>query len=101
TVEYLTDHRDKVKLYGLIAAGVLIVGGILYFYTRNQATARAEALSNATRIEDAVISPTPQPPRLNFATEEEKAKARTAAYTDIATKFNGSKEGAIAQLYLA
>jgi hypothetical protein len=39
--------------------------------------------------------------RLNFTTPEDKEKARIAAFTEVAVKYSGSQEGAIAQLAVA
>src|SRR6185437_7299604 len=40
-------------------------------------------------------------PRLNFPTAEDKEKARIAAFTDVAVKYPGTQEAAIAQLAVA
>lgn len=100
TVEFISDHRSETIRYGLIGLAVVILGFGIYFYNRHQATVRAEALSNAMRISDAVISATPQPPNLTFATQEEKDKQRNQAFLDLASKYHGTQEGAIAQFYL-
>jgi predicted negative regulator of RcsB-dependent stress response len=101
TFEFLAEHRSQTLRYGLIVLAVAVIGVGIYFYNRHQATLRAEALSSAMRLNDAVVSPTPQPPNLTFATQDEKDKARTQAYMDIAARYHGSQEGAIAQFFLA
>jgi predicted negative regulator of RcsB-dependent stress response len=101
TVEFIADHRSQAVRYGLIAVVVLLIGVGIYVYNRHQATVRAEALATAMRINDAVISPVPQPPNMTFISPDEKDKARNQAFLDVASKYHGSQEGAIAQFYLA
>jgi predicted negative regulator of RcsB-dependent stress response len=97
---FLSHHRGQAVRYGLIAlAAVVIVGGI-WIYRSHSATQREELLAKAMQVDDANVG-TPQPPRLTFPTAEEKEKARIAAFTDVAVKYPGSPEGAIAQLALA
>jgi predicted negative regulator of RcsB-dependent stress response len=80
---------------------LVAIGLGVMFYNRSQATQREEALAKALRIDDAVPGPASAPPALHFDTEEEKDKARAQAFSEVATKYSGSQEGAIAQLYLA
>src|ERR1051326_7203237 len=81
TVELLAENKEKITKYGVIVVAVLVVAAGVFFYIRHQATLRAEALANVLKIEDAVISATPQPPKMNFPTQEDKDKARIAAYS--------------------
>jgi predicted negative regulator of RcsB-dependent stress response len=101
TVQYLAGHKKQVKLYGAIGLVVLIAAAGYWTYSGRQAAARAKALADAIRVADAVISAAPQPPLLNFATQEEKDKAVLRAYTKVAADYPGTQEGAIAQLYVA
>ena len=100
--EFLSEHRGQAQRWGLIAAAVVVIAGGIWLYRGHQATLRTELLAKALRIDDATVAaPQPQPQQLNFATAEEKEKARTAAFTDVAAKFPGSQEAAIAQLGIA
>ncbi len=38
---------------------------------------------------------------LNYPTQDAKDKARTKAFSDVADKYHGSQEGAIAGIYIA
>ena len=98
--EFVTHHRRQMMRWGLIGLAVVVVVGGALMYRSRQATARADLLTKAMQIDEATIGP-PQPPRLSFPTPEEKEKARIAAFTDVATKYPGSQEGAIAQLAVA
>ena len=89
---------DFVALVNTYGVGVVIAG--VWAYRSHQATLRADLLAKAMQIDDAAIGP-PQPPRLNFTTPEDKEKARIAAFTEVATKYPGSAEGAMAQLAVA
>jgi predicted negative regulator of RcsB-dependent stress response len=99
--EFLTEHPEQLKMYGAIALGVIVLAGGIYFYRNHQAAAREEALAQAMRIDNAVVSNNPVPPNLNFKTTEEKDQARTKAFTELATKYRGSREGAIGAIYMA
>jgi len=100
--DFLSEHRSQTKLYGGIAALVIAIGAGSYFYIHYQAEVREEKLAEAIRIDDAAFGPTPsQPGVLHYATIEEKEKARAQAFGELATKYRGSQEGAIAEFYLA
>ncbi len=93
--EFLTEHPEQVKMYGAALLGLIVLAGGIYFYRNHQAAARQDALAQAMRIDYAVISNNPVPPNLTFPTEAEKDQKRTKAFTDLATKYRGSREGAI------
>lgn len=101
TFEFLTEHTAETKRYAAIGLAVVLIAGGIYYYVRHQAGVREEALAAAMKIDNAVISATPQPPNLNFPTQEEKDKARSKALNDLAAKYHGTQEGSIAGMYLA
>ena len=74
--DFLTDHREQAIRYGAIGAAVIVIAAAVFFYMRYQSNARAEALVQAIRIDDAAVGSAP-PPNLSFATAQEKEKART------------------------
>lgn len=98
--EFLSEHRGQALRYGLLGLAVVVIVAGIWLYRGHQATMRTDLLAKALRIDDASVG-APQPPRLNFPTAEDKEKARIAAFTDVATKYPGSPEGAMAQLALA
>ena len=98
--EFLSEHRSQATRWGLSALAVVVVGAGLWLYLSHQSTVRAELLAKAMQIDEATVGAA-QPPRLSFPTVEERDKARQAAFTEVATKYSGSKEGAIAKLALA
>src|SRR5579864_279218 len=98
--EFLSEHRGQAMRWGLIGLAVVVIVGGVWLYRTHQATQRAELLAKAMQIDDASVG-APQPPRLNFTTPEDKEKARMAAFTEVAVKYPGTQEGAIAQLAVA
>ena len=95
--EFLSHHRGQAARYSLIGVAVVALAGGYWLYRGHQTTLRTDLLSKAMLIDEAAVGP-PQPPKLSFPTAEEKEKARLAAFTDVAAKYPGSQEGAIAQL---
>ena len=94
-------HKTVVVRYGAaLIALVLIAVGVMY-YNRSQAAAREEALYKALRVEDATTGAAIEPTALHFDTEAEKTKAKTQAFTELSSKYSGTQEGAIAEMYLA
>lgn len=99
--DWASEHKAEVFRYGaMVLAVVAIVAGIFY-YSRYQAGAREEALAQALRVEDATVGDTTLPANLHYTTQEEKDQARVKAYTDLATKYSGTQEGAFGAFALA
>jgi predicted negative regulator of RcsB-dependent stress response len=97
---WASAHKTEVVRYGAaLIALVLIVAGVMY-YNRSQAATREEALAQALRAEDATTGATIEPTSMHFDTEGEKAKAKTQAFTELSSKYSGTQEGAIADMFL-
>lgn len=99
--DWTGEHKTLVIRYGSIAIAVVLIAFGIFYYMRYQANAREEALSAALRIDGAGVGAAVQPGMMSFATEEEKDKAWEKAFTDLAAKYHGTQEGAIAEMYLA
>jgi predicted negative regulator of RcsB-dependent stress response len=98
---WASAHKTEVIRYGAaLIVAVLIAVGVTY-YNSSQAATREEALSKALRVEDATTGANIQPTDMHFDTEAEKAKAKVQAFTELSTKYSGTQEGAIADMYLA
>lgn len=101
TVSWLDEHKQPLIRYGSIAVVVIAIGFGIYYFMRHQAAVRADALDHAMQVDQATVGPTPQVPGgLAFPTQEEKDKARAKAFTDVATQYRGTAEGAIAQMQM-
>ena len=100
TFEFVTAHRTDLIRYGAAALAAILIAGGIYFYHRHAVSVREEALAQALRIEDAKISPTPQPPNMTFATQQEQEAAWNKAFSDLAANDRGTQEGAIAGIYM-
>jgi tetratricopeptide (TPR) repeat protein len=79
--------------------GILLVAGIFY-YNHRQYVARQEALRGALNAMDAPVGPSPAPGILTFPTADEKTRAVSKAFTDLAAKYAGSDEATVAEYYL-
>ena len=100
SVEYVSEHRKQLIRWGAIGAGVLIVVIAIFFYRNHEHAARQEALYDAMRIENAQVGKSGNDFDLTFATDTERVKAANKAFTEIATKYSGSEEAAIADYFL-
>lgn len=99
-IDFLKVHGDEAKKYGAIAAAVLVVAGGIYFYVGHQAEAREEALAHALRVDQATVGSNTQAANLHFNTQEEKDKASETSFRELASKYPGTQEGAIALMNL-
>ena len=101
TVEFLGTHKDQVRKYGIAAAivAVLALGG--WGWIRYQQTQRQTALSDMYRVVGSAVSPNPMPGILTFPTKEAQDVAANKALIEMAAKYPGTNEGAVANYYLA
>lgn len=96
TWEFLTEHSEETKRYGLIALAVLVIGAGIYFYHNHQVNARQEMLAKAM-LADPALAPSQTPPALT----DDQIQQRVKLYQPIATQEHGTLEGSIAQMMLA
>jgi predicted negative regulator of RcsB-dependent stress response len=99
-IDFVKDHTDEVKKYGGIALAVLVVAAGVYFYINHQADAREEALAQALRVDQGTVGSNIQAANLHFDTQEEKDKATEKAFREVAAKYPGTQEGAVALINL-
>ncbi len=101
-VEFVADHKAQVIRYGSIALAVILIGAAIYFYLNHQHNVREEKLAEAIQVQETSVTPgAQQPGPLVFATEDAKRAAATKAFSDLAAQYSGSREGLIAEYYLA
>jgi predicted negative regulator of RcsB-dependent stress response len=101
TVDFVTGHRRQLGKYGGIAAAVvaIVVGG--YFYLRHQQTVRAQLLAQAITIQEAPVGGSNAGALFVFPTEDAKRAAAAKAFSEIAVKYSGTSDAAVAKYYLA
>lgn len=92
-VEFVSEHRQQVIRWGSIAGGVVVVVLIVYGFLSYRSGVREDALRNALMIQD----PTAESA---YPTPEARQAAFQKALTEVATKYPGSEQGAVAHYYL-
>jgi tetratricopeptide (TPR) repeat protein len=101
TVEYLSEHRRSIMLWGGIALGILILVAGVWMWRSHSHAKRQEMLTEALRIQNANIGqPTGNPFLLTFPTQAERDKAATKAFEDIIAKHPGTYEAYVSRYYL-
>ncbi len=100
TVDFVTQHRRELTIYGSIAAALVVISVGVYFFTRHQHAAREELLAGAIQIQEAPVGPPNSGALIVFPTEVAKRGAAAKAFGDIIAKYPHSAEAAIAQYYL-
>jgi predicted negative regulator of RcsB-dependent stress response len=99
-IDFLTEHPAEIKKYGVIALAALVVAGGIYYYVHHQAEVREEALALALKVDDATVGQNVQAQNMHFNTQDEKDKASEKAFREVAAKYHGTQEGAIASMNL-
>ncbi len=99
TVEYLKGHQDAVRKYGVVAAAVIVLAGAGYAYSGYQAGQRENALRNATLVLDAFVGQQSPTGGQVFKTQADKDAAAIKAFSEVASKYSGSREGLLARYY--
>jgi predicted negative regulator of RcsB-dependent stress response len=99
---WVGGHTDDIKRYGPIALAVILLAVGIYYYVHYQATAREDALAHAMLIDNGTVgAPNPAPGGLMYPSQAEKDTAAAKAFADLASKYHGTEEGTIAQMYMA
>ena len=100
-VEFVSEHRKQMLRWGPPAiALVLIIAGLLWYrsYARDQ---RQEALYHALKVQNSTISAeAPNAFVVTFPTTQAREEAVVKTWKDLAAKYSGSEEAAIAEYFL-
>lgn len=99
TVDYLKGHQDAVRKYGVVAAAVIVLAGAVYGFTSYQSRQREEALNKATLVLDAFVGQQSPTGGQVFKTQADKDAAALKAFSEVASKYSGSREGMLARYY--
>jgi len=100
TVDYVTGHRRQLARYGSIAAVVAAIAVGAYFYIRHQKTERAQLLAQAITIQEAPVGASNAGALFIFPTEDAKRAAAAKAFSEIAVKYSGTTDAAVAKYYM-
>jgi hypothetical protein len=100
-VGFVSTHRSVAIRWTLIGlAVVLLAGGGYRLYIQRVAERQAD-LRDAFDTAEASIGPLPNAYIRNFSTSEERDAATLKAFSQVAAKYPGTKEGYLAQYYVA
>ena len=99
-VDYVSEHRQSLIRWSVVGVVALLIVVGIYFYTRHESAARAEALQNAMQVVNAQVGAPNSPYAQTFPTQADKDKAEIKTFTDLAARYPGSNEGIIAEFYL-
>jgi hypothetical protein len=99
--EFASTHRSLVIRWVVIVLAVvgLTWGGVWYYNQKR--TERQADLRDAFETESALVGPVANPYTKNFPTEEAKSEATLKAFSQVAAKHSGTKEGYLALYYVA
>ncbi|MBI3678791.1 MAG: tetratricopeptide repeat protein [Acidobacteria bacterium] len=99
TVEYLSEHKAAVRKYGGIVLGAVVLAGAGYGFMRWQENSRQAELRIATQVLDAYVGEVSPYGGPVFKTQADKDNAALKAFSELASKHSGAKEGQIARYY--
>jgi predicted negative regulator of RcsB-dependent stress response len=100
SVEYVAEHRKQLFRYATAAAVVIVIAVAIYGFNQYRQGERDDALKSALRIQDAIVGPSAPEGMLSFPTQQLKDAAGVKSMTDVATKYDGTRQGAVAHYYL-
>ncbi len=102
TVEYVSQHRRQMMMYGAIGVAVVLLIGGGWWYRKNQNATRQRQLVETLRIHEAAVSDSTRDEGIRtYASKGEKDKAVAKAWGDLYKAYPGSEEGSIARYYQA
>ncbi|HMD48029.1 MAG TPA: tetratricopeptide repeat protein [Bryobacteraceae bacterium] len=100
-VTYVSDHRQQLIRWGGIGVAVVILVIAFFVYRSHERGVRQEALHQALQIQNATVGQqTGNQFLLTFPTDDARVTAAVKAFTDIAVKYPGTEEGALAEYFL-
>lgn len=101
SVEYVSEHRQQLIRWGGVGVAVVILVVAFFIYRTHERGVRQEALHHAMQVQNALVGQqAPNEFMLSFPTDADRQKAATQAFTDVASKYSGTEEGALAEYFL-
>lgn len=100
-VTYVSEHRQALIRWGGIGIAVVILAIAFFVYRNHERAVRQEALHQAIQIQNAAVGQqTGNPFVLTFPTDQARTQAAIKAFSDVAAKYQGTEEGALAEYFL-
>lgn len=100
SVEYVSGHRQQMIRWGAPAVVVVLIAAAIFYYRNHEQVVRQEALHQAMRVQNSNVGPSQSQYLIAFPTAEARRKAVVKAWTDLAAKYSGTREGKIAEYFL-
>jgi hypothetical protein len=97
-VSYAGSHRPALIRAGIAVAIAAILAGGIWWYLAGQSEKRQQELASAMSILDAQVGGTSDFAK-TYPTEDAKKDAFAAAVSSLVSKYQGTREGLIAQYY--
>ncbi len=99
-VHLFNEHRRDITRWGSVLGGVVVVLIAIFVYRGHEHNLREQALHAAMEIQNATIGPSSNPLVVSFPDAAARDKAVQKAFGDLAAKYPGTDEGAIAEFFL-
>ncbi|MFL6451063.1 MAG: tetratricopeptide repeat protein [Bryobacteraceae bacterium] len=99
-LRYASLHREKLTRWMIAAGAVLILVGIVLWYSSYRREQRRNDLQAAFAVYEAPVATGTSGVGKSFATQDEKNKASVKAFGEVAAKYSGDEEGLIARYYV-
>jgi len=100
SIQVVSEHRQQLTRWGTIAGVVAILVIAVVLYRSHEHSVRQEALLAAQQIQNATVGPQQNEFSISFPTQADREKAVNKAFTELATKYQGTDEGLIAEFFL-
>ena len=98
-ISYASSHREKLTRWAIIAGAVLMVVGIVLWYSSYRREQRRDDLQAAFAVYEAPVGTTAVAGK-TYPNQDEKNKASLKAFSEVAAKDARSEEGSIARYYV-
>ena len=99
-VELFSEYRQQIIRYGSIALVLIVVIVAINTYRNYTHRLRQDALQSAMEVQNSTVGAQATEFTVSFPTAAERDKAVKKAFGDVAAKYPGTDEGAIAEYFL-
>jgi predicted negative regulator of RcsB-dependent stress response len=100
SVEFVSEHRRQMMLWAVPAVVVALIVSGIFWYRNQQYNARQEDLHSTMLIQNSTVGPSQSQYVVSFPTAAARQTAVVKAWNELAAKYPGTEEGAIAEFFL-